>query len=67
MTLLTFGEPEQRIPSEIVCRVHKSYMVAVEKIESIERDRIQIGRVTIPVSASYREKFYAIIGHRRGE
>jgi two-component system LytT family response regulator len=63
MTLETFGDLEQRIPSDQVCRVHKSFMVALDKIESIARDRIAIGRRTIPISASYRERFYALIGH----
>jgi len=64
MTLQTFGEFEQRIASDLICRVHKSYMVAIDKIESIERDRIKIREVMIPISASYRDRFYTIIGHR---
>jgi two-component system, LytTR family, response regulator len=64
MTLATFGELEQRIPREVACRVHKSYMVALDKIESIERDRITIGDAEIPISASYRERFYLLIDHR---
>jgi two-component system LytT family response regulator len=61
MTLLTFGELEQQIPSAIVCRVHKSYSVGIGKIESVERDRIRIGAKLIPISPMYREKFYALI------
>ena len=45
MTLQTFKELEEMIPPSAVCRVHKSYMVAVDKIESIEKDRIKIGKV----------------------
>lgn len=61
MTLQTFREFEQLIPEHIICRVHKSFMVATGKIESIERDRIKIGNTIIPVSESYRKKFYALI------
>lgn len=64
MTLQTFGEFEQRIPSNLICRVHKSYMVCIDRIESIERDRIKIREFQIPISASYRDQFYRIIGHR---
>src|SRR5215207_241613 len=39
MTPQTFAEFERRIPPNILCRVHKSYMVAPDKIDSIEKDR----------------------------
>ena len=63
MTLQTFGEFETQIPPEIICRVHKSYMVALDKIHSIEQGRITIHNMTIPISDTYRERFYALIGH----
>jgi hypothetical protein len=64
MTLQTFAEFERQLPAELVCRVHKSYMVAVGKIDSIERGRIAIQHLTIPISDTYRERFLALIGQR---
>lgn len=64
MTLQTFGELERKIAADVVCRVHKSYMVALDRIESVERDRITLGDVLIPISETYRDRFYALIGHR---
>lgn len=61
MTLQNFSELEQMIPSELVCRVHKSYMVALRKIEAIERGRILIADQRIPISATYKEAFFARI------
>lgn len=61
MTLQNFKELEQTIPSNRVCRVHKSYMVALNKIDSIERSRIKIADQIIPISESYREDFFKII------
>lgn len=61
-SLETFAELEKRIPSDKVCRVHKSFMVAIDKIETVERDRILIRDKYIPISATYRELFYALIG-----
>lgn len=58
MTLQTFGELEQLIDSKAICRVHKSYMVAVAQIQSIEKERIKIGETLIPISDSYKEAFY---------
>lgn len=64
MTLQNFGELEQIIPSSIVCRVHKSYMVGIKKIESIERSRILIGNQRIPISDTYKELFFQVINNR---
>jgi len=64
MTLQNFSEFEKLIPSGIVCRVHKSYMVAINKIVSIERNRIKIADQLIPVSETYKEVFYQIIHSR---
>jgi DNA-binding LytR/AlgR family response regulator len=64
MTLQSFSELEQLIPSQLVCRVHKSYMVAVNKIESIERSEIKIGSVIIPVSATYKELLFQFINNK---
>ena len=58
MTLQNFGELEKIIPTNVVCRVHKSYMVGLNKIESIERSRIKIADQLIPISDTYRELFF---------
>lgn len=61
MTLQNFSELEKIIPSNIVCRVHKSFMVGINKIESIERSRIKIFNQIIPISETYRELFFQVI------
>ncbi len=61
MTLQNFSELEKIIPPNIVCRVHKSFMVGINKIESIERSRIKIFNQIIPISETYRELFFQII------
>jgi two-component system LytT family response regulator len=61
MTLQNFSEFEKLLPSNIVCRVHKSYMVAINKIVSIERNRIKIADQLIPISETYKEDFFQII------
>lgn len=64
MTLQTFAEFERQIPPNIVCRVHKSYMVALAQIDSIEKNGIKIKDQTIPISDSYKERFLSLINHR---
>ena len=49
MTLQSFTDFEQKIPNHLVARVHKSYKVGLSKIESIENNRIRIGKELIPI------------------
>ena len=64
MTLQGFSEIEKTIPSNLVCRVHKSYMVSLNKIESIERSRIKIADQLIPISDTYKEVFFQHINNK---
>lgn len=61
MTLQTFNDFERQIPPNILCRVHKSYMVALDKIDSIEKDRIKIKDREIPISETYKQRLFALI------
>ena len=58
MTLQTFKDFEQEISPKIICRVHKSYMVALNKIESVEKDMIKIKNQLIPISDTYKKLFF---------
>lgn len=61
MTLKPFKEFEKDIPPGIICRVHKSFMVALAKIDSVERDRIRIKDTLIPISETYKKAFFELI------
>lgn len=61
MTLQTFKDFEQEIPKSAICRVHKSFMVAIDKIISIERDRIKIRDILIPISETYKKDFFELV------
>jgi two-component system, LytTR family, response regulator len=64
MTPQTFAEFERQIPPNIICRVHKSYMVALDKIDAIEKGGIRIKDQIIPISETYKERFFALIKPR---
>lgn len=64
MTLQNFKRFEETLPPENFIRVHKSYLVAINKIESITRNRIKIGNTLIPVSDSYKNAFYEAISKK---
>lgn len=61
MTLQTFSELELTLNSSGLKRVHKSYMVALDNIDRIERNMLIIGEERIPISNTYKEEFYRSI------
>ncbi|MBC7913092.1 MAG: response regulator transcription factor [Pyrinomonadaceae bacterium] len=61
ITLQHMKKMEEILPSGRFIRVHKSYIVSLDKIESIERSRIQICDKTIPIGDTYRDSFFKMI------
>ena len=57
----TFSDLQKILPSSVFKRVHKSYMVSVNKIDSIQRNIVVIGKERIPISATYKDDFYRFI------
>jgi two-component system, LytTR family, response regulator len=58
LTLQTFKELTDLLPRDKFCRVHNSFIVSIDKIEKIERNRITIKEQLIPISDSYGKVFY---------
>jgi len=48
---------EEKLPSDRFMRIHRSFIVSLEKIKTIERDRILFGKERIPISKAYKEGF----------
>ncbi|SIT81856.1 LytR/AlgR family response regulator transcription factor [Pontibacter indicus] len=58
MTLLSFAKLEELLPAGEFARVHRSYLVALDKIDHIEKNRIRIADQIIPISDTYSDGFY---------
>lgn len=58
MSLLNYKKLEDILPQNQFVRVHKSFIVALDKIDSVERNRIKIGDRLIPISETYRKTFF---------
>ena len=65
MTLLSFKKLEEALPSKGFKRIHKSYLIAIEKIDAIERNHVKIGKESLPIGESYRREFFEVIGEDR--
>lgn len=66
VTLQNMKKMEDILPGNRFVRVHRSYIVALDKIASIERGRIFIQDKVIPVGDTYRDAFYKYIGDKNG-
>lgn len=56
VTLLYLKNLEQNLDSQSFIRVHKSYIVAIHKIDSIQGNEISIQSHRIPISRNYRDQ-----------
>ncbi|HWD88842.1 MAG TPA: LytTR family DNA-binding domain-containing protein [Mucilaginibacter sp.] len=61
ITLQNMKKMEDALPEKHFIRVHKSYIVSINKIDSIERSRIFIRDKVIPVGDTYRDDFFKIV------
>ena len=57
LSLSTMKALEARLPGDRFMRVHRSYIVNLDTVKVIERNRIVYGEVRIPVTDQYKEKF----------
>ncbi|MBT1703916.1 LytR/AlgR family response regulator transcription factor [Chryseosolibacter indicus] len=57
LSLMSLKVLEENLPQKKFMRVHRSFIVNLDKIETIQRNEIIFGRVTIPVAEKYKEQF----------
>jgi DNA-binding LytR/AlgR family response regulator len=57
----TFIEAASLLPSDKFVRIHRSYLVAVNKIDKVERHQVTINNLKIPVSEAYSHNLTAAL------
>ncbi|MBN1951146.1 MAG: response regulator transcription factor [Bacteroidales bacterium] len=62
MTKNTMKNIESRLPEDQFIRIHKSFIVALAKIEKIENNRIIFGNKYIPIGNHFKDDFYQQLG-----
>ena len=66
LTLQSLRSFEEQLGSAFL-RVHKSYIVAIDKIKAIERRRLLIGNAYIPIGETYQDAFWSRIPAPKNE
>ena len=64
MTLVALKNVEERLPDDRFIRTHKSYLVAKDKITSVEGNQIFVGEQIVPISRHYREGVIEVLINR---
>ncbi|WP_312076507.1 LytTR family DNA-binding domain-containing protein [Chryseobacterium sp.] len=61
LTLMSLKKLEEELPSENFMRIHRSYIIALDKIEAIERNHIVIGEQQIAIAPNYKDSLMEYI------
>lgn len=64
VTLLSLKKLNEELPKENFMKVHRSFIVSLEKIEIVEKNQIVFGKQRITVAEPYREQFENFINER---
>ncbi|MDF2551454.1 MAG: DNA-binding response regulator [Chryseobacterium sp.] len=62
LTLMSLKKLEEELPSENFMRIHRSYIIALDKIEAIERNQVVIGKEQIVIAPNYKDGLMEYIG-----
>jgi two-component system, LytTR family, response regulator LytT len=61
LSLTSLKALEEKLPTQRFMRVHRSFIVSLDNIQSISRGQIQINNSLIPISDQYKDNFNAFI------
>jgi two-component system, LytTR family, response regulator LytT len=61
LSISTLKAVEAKLPETKFMRVHRSFIVNLERIHTIDRSRIVFGSTYIPVSEQYKDKFQVFL------
>ncbi|WP_214072294.1 LytTR family DNA-binding domain-containing protein [Mucilaginibacter sp. dw_454] len=61
ITYQTLRDLEKQLPQPPFYRVHKSYIVSIDKIRLVDGNQLYIGQQAIPIGETYRDDFFRLI------
>ena len=56
ITYLTIKTVEENLPEQMFLKIHKSYIVSLSKIDSIEGNEIRVGQHSLPISRTSKDE-----------
>lgn len=64
ISLMSMKAMEEKLPAHYFMRVHRSFIVNLNQIKTIEKSRIIFGETYIPVSDKYKNNFQTFLNSR---
>ncbi len=65
MTYLTMGEIQQHLPGRLFARIHRSFIVNIDSVRIIERNRIKLDNgIELPMGNHYKQRFLEIMDEK---
>ena len=61
LTLISMKSMEERLPSPRFMRVHRSYIVQMNKVKTLDKGQIIFGKTRIPISDTYKTDITAYL------
>jgi DNA-binding LytR/AlgR family response regulator len=53
---------EEKLPPKRFMRVHRSFIISLDKVTSMTKNSVQIGKMMIAVGDQYKEAFSQFVG-----
>lgn len=66
LSLISLKTLESKLPESMFMRIHRSFIVNLNQIDTIERSRIVFGKIYVPISDQYRDKFQEFVDKNFG-
>ncbi|PLK43186.1 LytTR family DNA-binding domain-containing protein [Emticicia sp. TH156] len=67
LTKLALSEIEEELPKANFLRVHRSFLVAINKIEAFTATDVEIKGRQIPIGRGYKEEVWLVLGNKNGQ
>jgi DNA-binding LytR/AlgR family response regulator len=64
VTMNTISNIEERVPETLFIRIHRSFIISIDKIESYMSGSVKIAGKNIPIGRNYKEAFRSIINDK---
>jgi DNA-binding LytR/AlgR family response regulator len=61
LTLMTLKGVMEKLPKQLFARVHRSFIVPLNRIEKFSRNKIQIAGKEIPIGSSYADVYEKLL------
>ena len=64
MVLMTLKSLERQLPFDRFCRIHRSYLVNVDKVGGLKGGKVSVAGNQLPLSDSCKARFLEILSHK---